>query len=88
MKKASAGEQLKRWRVGKKLSQTAAAKLVQVEQPTWSRWETGKWRPEPPMRSALRELAGIEEHAWDTSAERALVKRAKVAAGRVNATPA
>jgi len=58
------------------MSQGAAAAIVHVEQPTWSRWETGTWQPESVMRRGLRLLTarnpieeaphGIPEDAWDT----------------------
>jgi transcriptional regulator with XRE-family HTH domain len=83
-----AGQALKRWRRAKKLSQTAAAELVGVEQPTWSRWETGVWRPESPMRDVLQNLTAIDPGAWDSAAERAVKRKAKRAATAFNQRPA
>lgn len=41
----TAGEKLARWREKQSMSQTAAAALVSVSQPTWSKWESGEAEP-------------------------------------------
>lgn len=80
-----AGKALKTWRLAQRprLSQTAAAKLVKTEQATWSRWETGKWRPEGAMRRALKVVTGLDESTWDDAEERALLRRAEKTAAAV-----
>lgn len=50
---ASPGGALKAWRVGKGLSQQAAAELVGTNQSTWSHWECDRRVPSTALAFAL-----------------------------------
>lgn len=60
----SASTQLLRWRQAKGISQTAAANLVGVTQPTWSDWEAGKKCPHIKQAVRIEQETGVPVSAW------------------------
>ena len=61
---------LRDW-ITKNSSQSKVAITLGVKQPTVSAWTRGTSRPEPHLRDALVELAGIPTAEWDTPEESA-----------------
>lgn len=54
-------------------SQADLAKRLGVEQPSISRWVSGKARPEAPHREALFRVTGIDTATWLTADERKML---------------
>lgn len=66
---------LLRWMRRTGTRQATLAARIGVGQATVSRWASGAIRPEGAHRTALRSIAGIEEDAWLTAAERRRLER-------------